>query len=159
MTFNEWAARWGLPDAAVTELVHLLAPAMLVPVKGTSEEAVKSAVRLEAARTGTYLWRNNVGAGELIGEDGQRSFVRWGLANDSTGVNKVIKSADLIGIRPHLVTQADVGRTIGQFVSREVKAAGWKYRGTEREQAQLRWAALISKNGGDAAIVNGTGSL
>jgi hypothetical protein len=81
------------------------------------------------------------------------------LANDSEKLNKVIKSGDLIGIRPIKITQNLVGYTIGQFVSREVKAANWRYSGDQRESAQLKWAELVIGLGGDAAFCNKVGTL
>jgi hypothetical protein len=111
---------------------------------------------LEATRVGARLFRNNVGAGTVMESN---SFLRWGLANESKAVNTRLKSGDLIGLRPRVIVQADVGSTIGQFVSREIKRPGWKYTGSPREEAQLRWAELIMSLGGDAAIVTGTGSL
>lgn len=120
-----------------------------------TEAAIQTLVRLEASRKGLVLWRNNVGV--LTDERGVP--VRFGLANDSAAVNRNIKSADLIGIRPLLITPEHVGHTIGQFVSREVKAAGWRYTGTPREAAQLRWAELVLGLGGDAAFATGEGSL
>lgn len=122
---------------------------------GNSESSVQSRVRLEAAQKGVRLWRNNVGALK----DVTGRVVRYGLANDTAAVNRVIKSGDLIGIRPVLVTQQMVGATIGQFVSREIKAANWHYTGTDRELAQLRWAELVVSMGGDAAFASGEGSL
>lgn len=74
-------------------------------------------------------------------------------------MNKVIKSADLIGIRPVLITPGHVGLVIGQFVSREIKPTGWKYTGKAREEAQLRWAELVAACGGDAAFATGEGTL
>jgi hypothetical protein len=122
---------------------------------GLSETAVSNIVKAEASAKGARLWRNNVGAGTL--DNG--SFVRFGLANESSQINKIIKSADLIGIKPVLIQPHHVGYIIGQFVSREVKAAGWKYKGTEREQAQLKWAELITYLGGDAQFATGEGTL
>src|ERR1700761_8470189 len=86
-----------------------------------NEEAVKAAVRLEAARRGILLWRNNVG--QLKNERGQ--VVRYGLCNDSKGLNKEIKSGDLIGIYPLTITPGHVGKTIGQFISVETKHSDW----------------------------------
>ena len=155
----QWAARHGVTMAALQELAgifgmhggHDLPPA----VKGTSEAAVQAAVRLEAARKGVRLFRNNVGA--LI--DSRGVPVRYGLANESKQVNEVMKSADLIGWRPLLIEPRHVGTVVAQFVSREVKAVGWHYTGGDREPAQLAWAQLVTAGGGDAAFCTGTGTL
>ena len=154
---HTWAARWNIPPAALIDLRNRLIADISVPMDPatTSETAVQSTVRLEASRRGCLLFRNNVGAGLM--DTG--SFVRFGLANDSAQLNARLKSADLIGIRPIVVTPCMVGRTVGVFLSREIKAAGWKYRGTEREQAQLRWAELILSMGGDAAFAVGEGTI
>ncbi len=108
----------------------------------------------KSERLGIRLWRNNVGAYKT-----ESGFIRFGLANDSAAINSVIKSADLIGIRPVVITPLHLGKTIGQFVSREVKAEGWSFTGTDRELAQERWAALVRSLGGDASIVAGPGSF
>lgn len=154
-----WAARYGVSSQAMLELAEIfgMSGRLGLPpeVKGTSEAAVSSAVRLEAARKGIRLWRNNVGA--LL--DARGVPVRYGLANESKEVNAVIKSADLIGIRPVLIEQQHVGQLIGQFVSREVKRVGWRYTGADREPAQLAWATLVTAAGGDACFTTGIGSL
>lgn len=116
-----------------------------------TEAGAQVQVRLAATRTGVRLWRNNVGAGKLA--DG--SFIRWGLANESTEMNRLLKSGDLIGIRPVLITPEHVGRTLGQFVSREVKRPGWRYTGNQRETAQQAWVDLIRRLGGDADFTTG----
>ena len=117
-----------------------------------SEAGAQAAVRLAAAQAGTVLWRNNSGAGYL--RDG--SFIRWGLANDSLAVNRNVKSADLIGIRPVLIGPEHVGQVLGVFVSREVKAPGWRPSPTDkREAAQRNWAELVRSLGGDAAFTTG----
>lgn len=156
MIYADWAIRWGVPAGALQEL-----QASVLGLDGTaqssigrSEAAVQADVRLAASRAGARLWRNNVGAG--YSEDGR--FMRWGLANDSANVNAVIKSADLIGIRPRIIGPDDVGKLFGQFLSREVKEGGWRYSGTPRETAQLAWATLINSLGGDAAFTAGAGS-
>lgn len=157
MVINTWADRWGIPYEALLDLRRLLAADVPDPMlqEGESEAAIQTRIRLEASRLGMRLWRNNVGA--AIMADG--AFIRYGLANDSKTMNDRIKSHDLIGIRPVRIEACHVGRTVGQFVSREVKAAGWKYRGSKREQAQLRWAQLITSMGGDACFANGEGTL
>lgn len=158
MNLEQWAIQWGVPYAAVADLreqMRLNGGDYLHEKAGESEGAVSSVVRLEASRKGLLLWRNNCGA--LRDERGRQ--VRYGLANSSKAENKILKSADLIGIRPVLVTQAHVGHTIGQFVSREVKEKGWAYSATEREVAQLAWANLILSAGGDASFATGEGTL
>lgn len=158
MILTEWAIRWGVPPQAIAELQTQclgLDGTLPHPGQGKSEAAVQANVRLEAARKGCRLWRNNVGAG--YSEDG--SFMRWGLANDSAKVNKVLKSADLIGIRPRVIQPGDVGKLIGQFLSREIKAEGWSYTGTPREVAQLNWCNLINSLGGDASFATSEGSI
>ena len=155
----QWAARHGVSLQALAELQavfgmqggHDLPP----EIKGTSEAAVQAAVRLEAARKGVRLFRNNVGA--LI--DSRGVPVRYGLANDSKQVNEVMKSADLIGWRPMLIEQRHVGTVVAQFVSRECKHPTWHYTGGDREPAQLAWAQLVTSGGGDAAFCTGVGTL
>jgi hypothetical protein len=157
MMLREWANAWGIPMAAIVDLEQRVGlHAMQGEVSEQKSEAwVQSAVRLEAAQCGVLLWRNNVGALK----DNSGRLVRYGLANDTKQYNQSLKSGDLIGIRPVLVTPAHVGKTIGQFVSRECKEQGWTYSGTERELAQLAWANLINTKGGDAAFAAGTGTL
>lgn len=157
MILYQWAKRHNIPFAAIKELESLIGiidrPGE--PMTGLSEAAVQQNLRLEGARKGVRLFRNNVGG--TYDDDG--NFIRYGLANESEQVNKVIKSADLIGIRPVLITAEMVGYHIGQFVSREAKPGNWRYTGTEREAAQLAWAQLIISLGGDAAFANGEGTL
>jgi hypothetical protein len=86
-------------------------------------------------------------------------FIRFGLANESTAINKIIKSGDLIGIKPIKITNDLIGATIGQFVSREVKTSDWKFKDTEREKAQLKWIELITSLGGDACFATNVGTL
>lgn len=121
----------------------------------SSEAHAQSLVRLEAARLGVALWRNNVGV--LRDENGRP--VRYGLANDSGALNRQYKSSDLVGVRPVMITPEMVGQTIGQFVSREIKAPGWTFRGGERETAQQRWHDLINGLGGDSRFATGEGSF
>ena len=155
----QWATRHGVTLAALNELQALFGmhgtPPAVPTIKGTSEAAVQAAVRLEAARKGVRLFRNNVGA--LV--DSRGVPVRYGLANDSKQLNEVMKSADLIGWRPLLIEPRHVGTVVAQFVSREVKAVGWHYTGADREPAQLAWAQLVTAGGGDAAFCTGVGTL
>lgn len=159
MSFREWAARWGVPMAAVADwennVVNLCPPPPPPAAVGKSEAWAQSVVRLEAAQKGVLLWRNNVG----VLYDSRGTPVRYGLANDSKALNESVKSADLIGVRALLIQPHHVGTIVGQFVSREVKEPGWQYTGTDREVAQLAWANLIRSKGGDAAFATGTGTL
>lgn len=156
---TQWAIRNHVSAQALQELQAIFGMngghELPAAIKGTSEAAVQAAVRLEAARKGLRLWRNNVGA--LI--DARGVPVRYGLANDSKQLNAVIKSADLIGWRPLVIEPQHVGQVVAQFLSREVKAVGWHYTGDKHEQAQLAWAQLVTAGGGDAAFCTGEGTL
>lgn len=157
MILSAWAQRWGINPQAVAELRAILqcTPDGQVTEGLQSEAGVQAAVRLEASQRGLRLWRNNVGA--CVDERG--NYVRYGLANESTRMNAAIKSSDLIGIRPVMVTPEMVGRVVGQFVAREIKAPGWVYKGTPREEAQLKFLQLVTSMGGDAAFANGKGTI
>lgn len=153
--FEAWADAHGIPALARRDYYARLAapfPQPLAdPSEAKSESAVQSLLRLDAARQGGYLWRNNVGAATT--DTG--SFIRYGLANDSAKLNKVLKSSDLIGIKPVLIRPEHVGTVIGQFWSKEVKHSGWRYTGTDREVAQLRFIELVNGKGGDASFSTG----
>lgn len=157
---HEWARRWNVPIEVFRDLQTTLGtytpplPAE-APEAGKSEAWAQSVVRLEASEKGVKLFRNNVG----VLEDKTGRPVRYGLGNDSPKMNEVIKSGDLIGIRPLMILPHHVGHTFGQFVSREIKAPGWQYTGQGREAAQMAWANLINACGGDAAFATGPGTL
>ena len=160
-TLYQWAIRWHVSPFAVDELQRIWGtipdnpqPHLASQVPG-SESYIQSAVRLEAARKGLKLWRNNVG----VLEDRTGRPIRYGLGNDSPALNKVLKSGDLIGWRPVLITPALVGSRLAQFVSRECKRPNWCYTGTDHEKAQLRWIEALTADGGDAKFVVGEGSL
>lgn len=158
MNLYPWAIKYGVSVAALKELDALLGLeglGVMEEKQGISEGAVQSQVRLEAASKGVRLFRNNVGA--LQDERGVP--VRYGLANDSKAINKIIKSGDLIGWRPITITPYHVGGRIAQFVSREIKDARWSWAGTEHEEAQRRWALMVAADGGDAGFCTGAGTL
>jgi hypothetical protein len=138
--YLQWSAAY--PEAAAA-LRAITVPPPPPPGQG-SEARIQSAVRLEAARKGYRLWRNNKGAGSILDpRTGRTSFLRWGLANDSKAVSDTWASADLIGWSP-----------TGQFVSVELKAPGGRV-----SKAQENWAALVRAGGGMALIVNQEGML
>lgn len=155
-----WAEAHRITPRALDELCLILAsaphdvPATLSGAVGT-EARVVSELRLEASQLGMRLWRNNSGA--FYDEKG--NFVRFGLGNDSAQFNAVCKSSDLIGVKPKLITEADVGTIIGQFVAREAKKPGWTFKGTDREKGQLNFINIVNKLGGDAAFATGPGSF
>jgi len=117
----------------------------------SSEAAALQQIRLEASRRGLYLWRNNSGA--LYDKDGR--LVRYGLGNESSKLNKEIKSSDLIGLFPYIIRPQDVGRTVGIFTAIEVKAPGWRAPSNPREEAQARFIALVEKLGGFGQFATG----
>lgn len=121
----------------------------------STEAEIQQEVRKRIAELGGAVWRNNKGAGKL--ENG--SFVRWGLCNDSAALGARIRSADLVGIRPLLILPEHVGRTVGQFISVECKASGYRPGGTEHEIAQRRWRDLVAGLGGYAVITCEPGSV
>jgi hypothetical protein len=154
-TLLEWQRKHGITAEALADLVTMVGLDAPRSTKGTPEARVQDEARLLASKKGWRLFRNNVG----VLKDERGVPVRYGIANDSPAMNKRIKSSDLIGIRPVVITQDMVGSTIGQFVAREVKKAGWKYKGTEHEQAQLAFGTLIIGLGGDFKFWSGEGEL
>ena len=98
------------------------------------------------------LWRNNVGA--LKDERGVP--IRYGLANDTKALNKIMKSGDLIGWYRRTILAENVGQVIAQFVSIEAKRPGWEYNPSDEHQvAQARWRDLVIAQGGIACFSTG----
>lgn len=159
MNLLQWAIKWSVPIEAVEDLRREFGLINTEPkaLTGESEGAVQTRIRLEASAKGLRLWRNNVGAYDANNPPSPGS--RWGLCNDNKEMNALIKSSDLIGVKPLLITQNHVGGIVGQFVAREVKAANWSYSGTKREEAQLNFLNLVASMGGDAAFANSVGTL
>lgn len=145
---NEWAQRHGITAEALTDLHAVLMSAVPQPSGDAtgSEAAAQQRIRLEAPHHGVRLWRNNVGACM----DDRGNHIRYGLANESTAMNKVVKSSDLIGITPMTVKPEHVGGVIGVFTAIECKRPGWKYRANGREQAQLSFMQIVIGLGGFA---------
>ena len=166
MSLLEWLVKWNVPPLALKELcetcLHLGPPEDSTP-EGV-EAPVQRDLRLEAARMGKYLFRNNKGAGRM--ESG--NFVRYGLANDSKKLSDTVKSADLIGLETIFVTMEMVleavahglpGYKVGRFLSVEAKKPGWKFSGSLEDMAQLKWATFVNDTGGRAIITNKVGVL
>jgi hypothetical protein len=155
---TQWAIRHGVSHVALAELKAMSVAPYVDQTRflvGASEAAVVNNVTLEASRKGARLFRNNVGACK----DMRGRLIRYGLCNTSKQMNSVIKSSDLIGIKPILITPSHVGSIIGQFLARECKEGVWSYAGDSHEMAQLTFLDLINSMGGDACFVNGEGSL
>lgn len=156
---HTWALRHGIGFAAVYELRQLmgqipeLTSEQVCALAGKGEAFVQSSVRLAAPQHGYQFFRNNVGA--LKDERGIP--VRYGLANDTAALNKVVKSHDLIGWRSFIITDQHVGQRIAQFAARECKKPEWPgYDPTnEHERAQQRFADLVIAAGGEAAFTSG----
>jgi hypothetical protein len=117
-----------------------------------TETEVQNKVLLNASKLGWRLWRNNVGV--AFRSDGVP--VRYGLANANKAMNQNLKSADLIGIKPVLITQGMVGQTIGVFTSIECKGSSVDLTKspTARMVAQNAWRELINRFGGNATVNN-----
>lgn len=160
-----WAAQNGVSMSAVVALEdHLgIGPCVALyssmePAPGAvpgSEARQQDLVRLEAAKKGVRLFRNNVGA---LPDKGGR-YVRYGLANDSQALNDVLKSPDLVGWRKVTITADMVGTVIAQTVLREMKEDGWSYSGDAHERAQLAFLELAAADGADAKFATGPGTL
>jgi len=151
----DWAARWRIPAQAVADLQERMGvvgrPATVGDFTGETEADTQQRLRLAAARESWHLWRNNVG--ECVDQYGNR--IRYGLCNDSAKLSEVVKSSDLVGIRPVHIAPHHVGQVLGQFVAREVKAPGWRYMATPREKAQRTYIELVNSLGGDAKFTTG----
>lgn len=165
MTLFEWLVKWNIPPQALKELADSCVYLGPSEENQAPEEVVQRELRLEAARLGKYLFRNNRGAGKIEGEG---RFLRWGLANDSKKVGDTVKSADLIGLETIFVTvemvldavaQGLPGYKVGRFLSVEAKRADWKFRGSLDDMAQMKWATFVNGAGGRAIITNKSGVL
>ena len=99
----------------------------------SDELAIQNAIRLEFGSGPARLWRNNTGALK----DATGRLVRYGLCPGSS---------DLIGLRTRVITEADLGAQLAQFVAIEVKHQG---RLTDQQRAFL---AMVEQAGGLAGV-------
>lgn len=158
-SIKAWGQRHNISDAAMLELndmfnytmepkdVKLTAKFTEAPM---TEADIQAHIRLAGTNRGWRLWRNNVG----VAIDSRGVPVRYGLCNETKAMNKRIKSSDLIGIRPIIIGQHNVGKIIGQFVAYEVKDSKWTFKGNEHETAQLRFQNIVRNLGGHAQFIN-----
>lgn len=121
-----------------------------------SEQSEQVAVRYLLTQIGGVVWRNNVGS---LPDNKTGRWVRYGLANDSEKMNRRIKSSDLVGIWPTIVTPDMVGSTIGRFLAIECKRPGWTYTGKGRESAQKRFIDLVNSLGGLGFFIDSADKL
>lgn len=154
-TLLEWQRKHGITADALADLVAIVGMDVEPSEDATGEHKVQDDARLLASQMGWRLFRNNKG----VLPDARGVPVRFGLCNETAALGKRLRSSDLIGIRPVIITPDMVGSRIGQFVAREVKRGGWKYKGTEHEEAQLRFGELVIGLGGDFKFWNGEGEL
>lgn len=123
----------------------------------SSESVVQQNTRLEYAYNvpAGYLGRNNSGVMTAIDEKtGQKRIVRFGLGNDSKQMNDHIKSSDLIGSTPTLITPEMVGYYLGVFTAIECKPSGWKMTpGDHRAAGQAKFHDIIRASCGFAGFV------
>jgi len=99
-----------------------------------TEAPAQAEIIVRAFQMGYALWRNNSGVARE-----EHRHVRFGLGNDSAKINKVWKSADLIGVGPN-----------GRILWVEVKKPDWVFKGTEREVAQANAIKQVNDLGGIA---------
>lgn len=165
-TYAAWQARH--PQAAL-ELQAMIADAPWpgeVKQFGKSEAWAQQQNRFQAARQGAGAWRNNVGATPAKTRhscpkctfrfEEKQQPVRYGLANDSHGLNEEIKSSDLILAIPRIITPVMVGTKIAQFGSVECKPPGWVFNPNDaHEGAQLKWLTHVANLGGFAQFNTG----
>jgi len=115
-----------------------------------NETALTNAILAEhGARQDLRVWRNETSGawvGKYAGRDSKGRVIIENGRLIQAGLAK--GSADLIGIQSRLITEDDVGKTIGQFVSAEVKQP----RGRLRKDQKV-WADVIRAMGGKADIV------
>src|ERR1017187_3407273 len=150
----QWSARHNIPPHVLNDLLNLMG--IVVPdgsppahQPGASEASGQNAVRMEAAkRYGSRMFRNN--SGVAIREDG--GTVRYGLSNESSQINRIMKSSDLIGITPVI---CGCGCKYGVFTAYECKKTGWKFRQSdERAVAQLAFIRLVVSMGGIGRFIS-----
>lgn len=159
MNFNQWVNKWWtvLPPEARDEFQAIMTPhAVTIDPDGkATESGVQADVILEASRRGVPLWRNNNGAMKI-----ENRMVRFGLGNTSKRVNEGWKSSDAIGIRPTLIEQQHIGRTMGVFLAVEAKEPGWKLTpGDEHGQAQNNFIQSVRTFGGVAGFASSVTDL
>lgn len=164
--YQVWATLWPQAAAELQQVLHAAAHYHPEEAPKNSETRVQQAVRMEIARRGGLCFRNNVGASPTKEQhvcprctftfEVRKDALRWGLCNDSARLNAQLKSPDLIGAVPVLITPQMVGQTIGQFRGWEVKREGWEFNPKDpHECAQLAFGTLIEGKGASFEFTTG----
>lgn len=133
------------------------------------ESAVETHIRLDAAKLGIELWRNNVGMawhGEVTHlKDGSIHIrnprpVRYGICNESKQMNEVVKSSDWLGITPEMVMPHHVGEIWGIFTALEAKPTNFKFNSSDKHLlAQKNFHDIVRKAGGRAGFAHSINSF
>lgn len=106
------------------------------------ETSISQHIQLGAAAEGCTLLRNNNGAAY----DKSGRLIRYGLGH--VAPNQPLRSSDLIGWTPMVITPDMVGKTVAVFTAVEVKVDGWTHPTDERERAQAKFIDLVRDSGG-----------
>jgi hypothetical protein len=140
VNFYEWAVGAGLTLEQIRSYQHHLGvyDERLTTGEGASEAAVVKRCQVRASKMGGRLWKNHKGAAVL--QDG--TFMRYGLLNESKRISDEIKSSDLIGGYPRVITADMVGSTICQLWLVECKEEDWHFRDDPHANAQLKFLEL-----------------
>lgn len=120
----------------------------------TSEADILHRVMLAASAAGLTTWRNNTGLAWT--GDAERLADGSILIRNPRPLHAGLckGSADLIGLRPILVTPDMIGAVVAQFIALEVKTARGRL---SREQA--RFLAFVRERGGLALVARSAADL
>jgi hypothetical protein len=119
-----------------------------------SERAIQNEVLLALADLGMTGWRQNVGTG-WAGKAIKRADGSV-LIQDARPLHAGLckGSSDIIGLRPVIITDAMIGKTLAQFVALEIKQPG-----QSPTPEQRHFLAFVSERGGFARVVRSVGDL
>lgn len=173
MNYQEWQTRY--PEAAAALASVVFAP-VDAPNNSLTEQAVQQECRFLGAGQGMWLLRNNSGAftdkvklppgvprspaNILAAIVKKYKGLRWGLGNDSSKINAVMKSPDLVGGTEFIIPPHWVGRKVCVATFIEVKDPDWSYNPKDAHQAAQ--AACMNKviaMGGLAGFVTNAAQL
>ena len=105
-----------------------------------SETKLLHRILIEGTSADCRLFRNNCGMATYKSKSGETQKVRYGLANPG--------GSDIIGIRRRVITEADVGKEIGQFLAIEVK-----YGNRQLTDKQRGFLQMVEGLGGAAVVI------